>query len=147
MLVSQTASVFLLLLIFLLLRHHVAHGFTPLQQSRRLLFPPTLRPTKQILPQVHPELFTFEQPFYTTCNIKTRMTIIKLDADNIILYSPIAATEECLELVKSIVGCLPTHVVMQSNAIDHTIFLSGWRDVLVPAAQILAVAPSAPTGK
>lgn len=42
-------------------------------------------------------------------------------------------------------GRLPTHIIMHSDAIDHTIFLSGWRRA-APQAQVLAVKPDASKG-
>lgn len=79
-----------------------------------------------------------EQPFYTTTDIKTRMTIIKLGEGSVLAYSPIAATGECLALAQSLVGKLPTDVIMQNNAIDHTIFLDSWRQG-APHSQIWSV--------
>ena len=62
-----------------------------------------------------------------------------------VIYSPIACTPECLDMVRQAAGGLPTHIIMQSNAIDHTIFLDGWRKA-VPSAQILAIDPATNLG-
>lgn len=43
---------------------------TPEQQSLPLLFPPTQRPTSLLYKG--PGIWVFEQPFYTTTNIKVR---------------------------------------------------------------------------
>lgn len=71
------------------------------------------------------------------------MTVMALSPSTIVVYSPIAATKECLEKIKAVTpsGKLPTHIIMQNDAVDHTLFLKGWRDA-VPSAQILAVKPS-----
>jgi hypothetical protein len=91
-------------------------------------------------------MFTSCAAFYTTTNIKTRMTLLDLGKDVLLLYAPIAATPECVEMVMSVSkGRLPTHIIMHSDAIDHTIFLPGWRRA-APQAQILAVKPDAREG-
>lgn len=74
------------------------------------------------------------------------MTLVDMGKDALLLYAPIAATPECVAMVVSKTGGrLPTHIIMQSNAIDHTIFLPSWRRA-APQAQILAVKPDASRG-
>lgn len=74
------------------------------------------------------------------------MTLIDMGKDALLLYSPIAATPECVAMVQRVTrGRLPTHIIMQSDAIDHTIFLDGWRRA-APRAQVLAAKPDASKG-
>lgn len=116
------------------------------QQRLPLLFPPSIRPTTIVYKNDKLGIWTFEQPFITTTNIRTRMSVFRTADKSIVIYSPIAATPECVELVKSLTGgALPSYIIMQSNAIDHTIFLDSWRKA-VPSAQVFAVNPSTADG-
>ncbi|KAM3570749.1 hypothetical protein VYU27_007197 [Nannochloropsis oceanica] len=113
---------------------------TTARQRFPLLFPPSVRPTSVFFGDKRNKLWTFEQPFITTTNIKSRMSVFK-SGSSIVIYSPIAATPECLDMVKQTAGGLPTHIIMQSNAVDHTLFLEGWRKA-IPSAQILNISPT-----
>ena len=74
------------------------------------------------------------------------MSLVDLGKNALLMYAPIAATSECVDMVKRATGGrLPTHIVMHSDAIDHTIFLDGWRRA-APQAQVLAVKPDAGKG-
>ena len=116
------------------------------RQRFPLLFPPSVRPTSLVFDDQRNKLWTFEQPFITTTNIKSRyffpflptfpasltttprthperklhtsslfyqrMSVFK-SGTSIVIYSPIAATPECLDMVKAAAGGLPTHIIMQ----------------------------------
>ncbi len=144
----------LLLLLLVLLLAPTALAFRPLslrmsstadRQTLPLLFPPSVRPTTLVFQDPAHKLWTFEQPFITTTNINTRMSVFKAGPAAIVVYSPIACTPECVEMVHQAAGGMPTHILMQSNAVDHTLFLDGWRKA-VPTAQILAVNPATNRG-
>jgi hypothetical protein len=40
------------------------------------------------------------------------MSVLKVK-DSTVIYSPVAATQECIELVREAAGAEPTHIIMQ----------------------------------
>jgi len=47
------------------------------------------------------------------------MSVIKLDKD-VLIYSPIAATPNCIDQVEAAVGSKPTHIIMQVGTLPFT---------------------------
>lgn len=70
-------------------------------------------------------LWTFEQPQKlsgTDVSINVRMTAVRLSTGGLFIYSPIAPTRECVELVKE-VGTV-TDICLTTHAYEHKVFVA-----------------------
>lgn len=71
------------------------------------------------------KVWTFDQKFgILDVQVPLRMTIVKLSDGGLFVYDPIAATQECLELVDEVVkqhGPI-RHIVLGSVALEHKVY-------------------------
>jgi len=71
------------------------------------------------------QIWTFDQKFgILNVQVPLRMTILKLSTGGLLVYNPIAATPECLDLVREIVnqnGPIQ-HIVVGSVALEHKVY-------------------------
>jgi len=75
---------------------------------------------KTVVPNV---LWTFEQPQglgFSNVTINTRMTVIRMSSGGLWVHAPIAPTQECLEMVRSLGEV--EHIVLPTFAIEHKVF-------------------------
>mmetsp|Transcript_45993 Transcript_45993/g.69387 ORF Transcript_45993/g.69387 Transcript_45993/m.69387 type:complete len:384 (+) Transcript_45993:343-1494(+) len=70
-------------------------------------------------------MWTFDQKFgILNVQVPLRMTIVKLSTGGLFVYNPIAATPECLDMVKQLVkehGPIK-HIVLGTVAIEHKVY-------------------------
>ena len=81
---------------------------------------------KTIMDTIVPDkIWTFDQKFgILNVQVPVRMTIVKLSDGGLFVYNPIAATPECLSMVKELVkehGPIK-HVVLGTVAIEHKVY-------------------------
>jgi hypothetical protein len=73
------------------------------------------------------QVWTLEQKFgILNVQVPLRMSIVKLKSGGLLVYDPIAATPECLSMVRSIVsehGPIK-HIVLGSVALEHKVYSS-----------------------
>jgi hypothetical protein len=90
---------------------------------------------KEIVPG---NIWTFDQKFgIFDVQIPLRMTVVKLSDGGLFLYNPVAATPQCLDMLKSLIndhGPL-RHIVVGSVALEHKVY-AGVLAQKMPNAQV-----------
>jgi hypothetical protein len=90
---------------------------------------------KEIVPG---KIWTFDQKFgIFDVQIPLRMTVVKLSDGGLFLYNPVAATPQCLDMLKSLIddhGPL-RHIVVGSVALEHKVY-AGVLAQKMPNAQV-----------
>ena len=86
----------------------------------------TYKEKKTIRREVVPgSIWTFDQKFgILNVQVPLRMTVIKLSDGGLFLYNPVAATPECLDMLKELIkehGPLK-HIVVGSVALEHKVY-------------------------
>ena len=71
---------------------------------------------------VRGKIWTFEQPhglILSRVTVNIRMTVVKLESGGLLVYCPIAPTEECISLLKEIGNV--EHIILPTFAIEHKV--------------------------
>jgi hypothetical protein len=91
--------------------------------------------SKEIVPG---KIWTFDQKFgILNVQVPLRMTVVKLSGGGLFVYNPVAATPECLDMLKELVnkhGPLK-HIVVGSVALEHKVY-AGVLAQKFPKAQV-----------
>jgi hypothetical protein len=86
----------------------------------------TYRSKKTVTETIVPgEIWTMDQKFgILDVQVPLRMTIVKLESGGLLVYNPIAATRECLALVREISSNHGPirHIVLGSVALEHKVY-------------------------
>lgn len=108
--------------------------------------PPKIKPTTLLLKDSKRGLYVFEQPFILgVIDVKNRMSILRLSDGGFVLFSPLAATEECITLVQDLIKqenlkTSNSWILAPSTYPEHHESLATWREVF-PEARIVSVHP------
>mmetsp|Transcript_11976 Transcript_11976/g.40501 ORF Transcript_11976/g.40501 Transcript_11976/m.40501 type:complete len:301 (+) Transcript_11976:1-903(+) len=103
-------------------------------------FPPFVgRSTAEVASLRGPGLRVFEQPLLTTADVRLRASLVTLSSGRTLLVNPPGATREAVSLLCPPSGA-PSDLVVCNNAVDHTLWVGGWRQAL-PRARVWAVEP------
>ena len=83
----------------------------------------TYKTKKTILKEIVPDtIWTFDQKFgILNVQVPLRMTVVKLKSGGLFVYNPVAATPECVDLLKELIqkhGPLK-HIIVGSVALEH----------------------------
>jgi hypothetical protein len=86
----------------------------------------TYKQKETILKEIVPgKIWTFDQKFgILNVQVPLRMTVVKLSGGGLFLYNPVAATSECLDMLKAVIkehGPLK-HIVVGSVALEHKVY-------------------------
>jgi len=81
---------------------------------------------KTIMETVVPDkIWTFDQKFgILNVQVPVRMTVVKLSSGGLFVYNPVAATPECLDMMKELVKQYGPvkHIVLGTVAIEHKVY-------------------------
>lgn len=97
--------------------------------KRRTLCREVVKDTIWTFDQLHGILYTI---------VPIRMTVIKLDAGGLLVYAPVAATPECVKLVKKLVaqhGEVKYIILPTSSGLEHKVFVGPFARCF-PQAQV-----------
>lgn len=99
----------------------------------------TYKSKKTIIQEIVPgKIWTLDQKFgILNVQVPLRMTVVKMSDGGLWIYNPVAATEECLDMLKELVskhGPLK-HIVVGSVALEHKVY-AGVLSQKFPKAQV-----------
>mmetsp|Transcript_18566 Transcript_18566/g.26179 ORF Transcript_18566/g.26179 Transcript_18566/m.26179 type:complete len:274 (+) Transcript_18566:44-865(+) len=101
-----------------------------LSQDYKTMFPPITRPL-QILDKVSRKNYVVHEQPHQLGDLYThriRHTIFKLKDGSVLLYNPIAPTEETLHETIQAFNKAPDHIIVPTNSYEHLSMLPGWVD-------------------
>ncbi len=110
------------------------------------LLPPKVKPTTLILEDKKQGLWVFEQPFVLgVVDVKNRMSVLRLADGGFAVFSPLAATEECIAMLRALVKkeglkLSSSWFLAPSSFPEHHESLDTWRDIF-PEARVVSVHP------
>jgi len=86
----------------------------------------TYKTKKTLLKEVVPDkIWTFDQKFgILNVQVPIRMTVVKLKNGGLFVYNPVAATPECVDMLKNLItkhGSI-RHIVVGSVALEHKVY-------------------------
>jgi hypothetical protein len=91
--------------------------------------------SKEIVPG---KIWTFDQKFgILNVQVPIRMTVVKLSDGGLFVYNPVAATPECVSMLKDLIGKHGPlkHIVVGSVALEHKVY-AGVLAQKFPKAQV-----------
>jgi len=112
----------------------------------RSFLPPKLKPTTLIISDKKRGLWVFEQPFVLgVVDVKNRMSVLRLSDGGFAIYSPLAATPECISMLQKLIkdeklSLKSAWFLVPSSFPEHHESLITWREVL-PEARVVSVHP------
>lgn len=105
-----------------------------------------MKPTTLVISDRKRGLWVFEQPFVLgVVDVKNRMSVLRLSDGGFAVYSPLAATPECIRMLKSLVeseklSLSSAWFMVPSSFPEHHESLVTWREVF-PEARVVSVHP------